>query len=229
MKRLLQVGIVLSLVYVGSANADSNLKLNNKIGRGDKTAVLVVWDVVSLNHPKQSDLFLDNYKQFEKDFTSKSFRNLKIHQVEFFVMNATVHSEAIITDRKPKKVFQKTIEAMESIKNKIDLTNVTNTGKDIVSTIEYINIIVNEKYQSFDHIITVFYSNFRQSINIDKVKKLKNIELNPKISKMIVFAKSGLDYTSQISSSQIIQADKNIQTFFTSKLPSEKLSWYSNY
>ncbi|MEA3290538.1 MAG: hypothetical protein U9Q04_10210 [Campylobacterota bacterium] len=66
MKRLLKVLTVISLICFSTANAGTNLTLDTKPKRSDKTAIIVVWDVVSLNHPDQSELFNKNYKQIKR-------------------------------------------------------------------------------------------------------------------------------------------------------------------
>lgn len=229
MKRLLKVLTVISLICFSTANAGTNLTLDTKPKRSDKTAIIVVWDVVSLNHPDQSELFNKNYKQYQKDFTKKAFRSLKVKQVEYLIMGQTTKSAVTVKNRKSKKVFKDSIKAMDEVRHQIEFIDTTKIGKDIVSTIEHVNMLVDERYQDFDKVITVYYSNFRQSVNRAKLKKLKSIDINPKINKMLIFASSGLQYTSGVSTNQLIQSNKNIKTFFTSKLPADKAFWFSSY
>ena len=228
MKKFLQTVLATSLLFIGVANA-TNLKLDKKPKRSDKTAVIVVFDIVSLNHPAQSPLFQQNLNQYKIDFTKKSFQKLKVKKIEYFIMGKTVHSSAIVKNRKSKRVYRDSMKAIEKVKDEIKLIDTKKVGKDIVSTIEYINSIIDEQYQDFDHVLTVFYSNFRNTVNNKKLKKLKSIELNPKVEKMIVFANSGLQHTNNISSSQILKASKNTKKFFLNKLPNDKLVWISNY
>lgn len=228
MKNILQGILAITLLCVGVANA-TNLKLDKKPKRSHKTAVIVVFDVVSLNHPDQSPLFEKNMTQYSKDFTKKSFRNLKVKQVEYFIMGKTMHSFVVVKNRKSKRAYRESIKAIEKIRNDIKFIDTTKVGKDIISSIKYINAIVDEKYTGFDNIITVYYSNFRNTVNNKQLKALKSIELNSKITKMYVFGNSGLQYTNNISSSQILNASSNVKSFFMNKLPKSKVVWYSNY
>jgi hypothetical protein len=82
MKRLLQTFTVVVLVCFGVANAATNLTLDTKLKRSDQTAIIVIWDVVSLNHPLQSDLFQKNFKQYQKDFTKKVLNKLKVKHLK---------------------------------------------------------------------------------------------------------------------------------------------------
>ena len=229
MKRLLHMLTVISVVCFGTANAGTNLTLDSKPKRSAKTAVIVIWDIVSLNHPDQSKLFNINFKQYQKDFTKKALRDLKVKQLEYLIMEQTTTSAVIVKNRKPKVVFKDSFKAMDEVKQQIDLIDTSKIGKDIVSTIHYVNMLVDERYKEFDHIFTVYYSNMRQTVNRTKLKKLKSIEFNPKINKMLVFANSGLQYTAGISSSQINQANNNVKTFFMSKFPKDKVSWFTSY
>ncbi|MEA3290537.1 MAG: hypothetical protein U9Q04_10205 [Campylobacterota bacterium] len=144
-------------------------------------------------------------------------------------MGQTTKSAVTVKNRKSKKVFKDSIKAMDEVRHQIEFIDTTKIGKDIVSTIEHVNMLVDERYQDFDKVITVYYSNFRQSVNRAKLKKLKSIDINPKINKMLIFASSGLQYTSGVSTNQLIQSNKNIKTFFTSKLPADKAFWFSSY
>jgi len=228
MKRLLKTVLAILILCFSFANG-SNLVLDNKVKRTDKTALIIVWDIVSLNHPNQSELFNKNFNQYQKDFTKKAFRSLKVKQVEYLIMGQTTKSAVIVKNRKSKKVFKDSIKAMDEVRHQIEFIDTTKIGKDIVSTIEHVNMLVDEKYQDFDKVITVYYSNFRQSINRAKLKKLKSIDINPKINKMLIFASSGLQYTSGVSTNQLIQSNRNIKAFFTSKLPTDKAFWFSSY
>lgn len=228
MKRFLQSILAISLLFTGVANA-TNLTLDKKPKRSEKTAVIVVWDIISLNHPEQSGLFDKNFSQYKKDFTEKAFRKLKVKQVEYLVMGQTTNSVATVKNRKPKRTYRDSLKAIEEVKSEIKFIDTTKVGKDVVSTIEQVNSIVDEQYQEFNHIITVYYSNFRQTINRSKLKQMKSINLHPKITKMLVFGNSGLQFTKGISSSQVLNASSNVKNFFINKLPKEKVSWYTNY
>lgn len=229
MKQLFYAFIAISLLCMGVANAATSLSLGEKIKRTDKTAILVIWDIVSLNHPSQSPLFAKNLEEYNKSFTRRSLSKLKVKQIEYFLMAKTISSVAIVSNRKSKKVFRDSAVAVNKIKDDIKFIDTTKVGKDILSTVEYINLIVDEKYQEYDHVITVFYSNFRNTVNNKRLKKLKKIPLNPKIAHMYIFAKSGLNYTKNISASQVIHSSSNVKSYFMSRLPQDKVSWYSNY
>lgn len=228
MKRLLQTVLAIPILFFSFAYG-SNIVLDNKIKRMEKSAIIVVWDIVSLNHPKASELFNKNFEQYKKDFTKKSFRKLNVKQVEYLIMGQTTRSSMVIAHRKSKKVYKESKKAINTLRDEIELIDTSKVGKDIVSTIEQVNMLVDERYKEFDHVITVFYSNFRQTVNLSKIKQLKSINLDPKISKMIIFANSGLQYTSNVSSSQILKANENVKSFFMNRLPKDKVLWFSNY
>ena len=216
------------LLCTGSANADTNIKLDKKVKRSEKSGVIVVFDAISLNHPSSSPLFAKNIEQYKSDFTRKVFSNLKIKQVEYLVLGRSIENVAVIKNRKPKRVFKASLKAIEAVQEKVTNLDTSKIGKDLSSSIQYVNALVDEKYKSFDHVITIFYSNFRQTVNVKKLKKIQSVELNPKIKKMYIFSSSGLQYT-DLSTSQMVNSNANVKSFWLSKLPTSKVEWHSKY
>jgi hypothetical protein len=213
MKKLLQTVLAISLLFIGVASAATNLTLNKKVKRSEKTAVIVVFDAISLNHPDKSPLFKKNIGQYKLDFTRKVFSKLKIKQVQYLVVGRNVQNVAVVKNRKPKRAYKASLKVIEEVKETASLLDTSKIGKDMSSSIKYVNSLVDEQYKGFDHIITVFYSNMRQTVNVKKLKKIKSIALNPKIEKMMIFANSGLQYTS-VKTSQLVNANANVKKFW---------------
>jgi len=227
MKSFVKVVLVVVLMLSSSLKAKA-LFSDIKVHRGESTAILMVFDVIGLNSPLYP-LFNKNLEQFKQDFNVRVFRALRVHNVQIFMMANQVFPIVNISSKRVNNIIRKFPEAIHTLRVEANNIQTAADSKDIYSTIEYINEIVDEEYQNYSNVIVVIASNFRNKVNNDFLKRQKQISLSSKITKMVIYASSGLQYTRKVYVSQRIEAERNVRNFFKRRLPSNKIVWFDKY
>ena len=144
-------------------------------------------------------------------------KKLRVESVSFFTFDETFHQIGTISDRRPTKVYRTTQELFDHTKDNMQY-DTKELAKDVVGALNY-SVSLSQSFPSSDKVIILFFSNLRDSMQSkEQLKALTNIQL-PKNVSLRIYASSGIACLgTNISSSQILLAEKSYADFFKSKI-----------
>ena len=214
--------IATTTVFAGA----NNLSIE-KVKRGISSHVIAVFDRGGLNNYSCLPLYNRNTNQYEKLFTKRTMKNIRVKSMTFLTFDETIHNIGTVSDRRPNRVYKDAQKLFSNTKNLMQY-DTKGLAKDVLGVFRY-SLMLSKQFDTNDKVVIVLFSNLRDSIRTkEQLKAMENIKLPDNVS-FRIYASSGIaSCLANTTASQALQAEASYSDFYKSKIDGD-ISIYTIY
>jgi len=214
--------IATTTIFAGA----NNLPIE-KVKRGISSHVIAVFDRGGLNNYSCLPLYNRNTNQYEKLFTKRTMKNIRVKSMTFLTFDETIHNIGTVSDRRPNRVYKDTQKLFSNTKNHMQY-DTKGLAKDVLGVFRY-SLMLSKQFDTNDKVVIVLFSNLRDSIRTkNQLKAMENIKLPDNVS-LRIYASSGIaSCLANTTASQALQAEASYSDFYKSKIDGD-ISIYTIY
>ncbi|MDF1875086.1 hypothetical protein JHD48_05015 [Sulfurimonas sp. SAG-AH-194-I05] len=177
--------IATTTVFAGA----NNLPIE-KVKRGISSHIIAIFDRGGLNNYSCLPLYKRNINQYEKLFTKRTMKKIRVKSMTFLTFDEIIHNIGTVSDRRPNRVYRDAQELFSNTKNHMQY-DTKGLAKDVLGVFRY-SLMLSKQFDTNDKVIIVLFSNLRDSVRTkNQLKAMENIKL-PKNVSLRIYASSGI-------------------------------------